>query len=643
MVQISGDCAPRAHALTLAQVIRERRLRFYNPCRMALSEKAPYPVLTTRTYETANAPHQQRASAPSRQHDVSLRWRAWRALWFGARMVLGFIWWEMILARLIGAERVAQNRMARLTKLARRFRALAVELGGVWIKLGQFLSSRVDLLPPQIIAELSGLQDAVPPAPVAVMLPLIERELGKPIAQVFEEFDPEPIAAASFGQAYLATIRDTSDTNSDGVPSLKRVVVKVQRPDMDAIVSTDLRALRIIVGWLKYYKPIRRRANLDALAKEFSDVVHEELDYLKEAEHAERFNRNFAHDTGVRVPRVYHAYTTRRLIVLKNVEDIKILDFEGLESAGISRREVAHKLFETYLAQVFVHGFFHADPHPGNLFVQPLDAATARAWRVPIGEGRPFRLTFVDFGMMGTLPPTFVKELREFILAITLKDAHRWVMSAQRLGFFLPEADLARVEQAIAQLLDRFWGVAVSDLSNVEFAEMYTFAQEFRDLLSSLPFQIPQNMLYLGRAANILAGMLTALDPQFNPWQALQSFARSFDAPTANRARATAQDVINEGARLLRQAAQLPAQSEAFFARALSGQLEVRAQLSTSSTNDLRRIERSVERLSWAMAFAALLVCATLLFLNQAIALAAVCFALAAFSFARLLSGSSSA
>ncbi|BCX05130.1 MAG: ABC transporter [Candidatus Roseilinea sp.] len=580
---------------------------------------------------------QQHTAAPARQADEPppdprmLRTRAIKALWFGATMIAGFIWWELILAKLIGQARVAQGRMDRFVKLAHDFRNLAVELGGVWIKLGQFLSSRVDLLPPQVIAELSGLQDAVPPAPASAMLPVIERELGRPIEDIFEDFDPEPVAAASFGQAYLATLRTPSP---NGQAMAKRVVVKVQRPHMRAIVDTDLRSLKTIAGWLKLYKPIRRRANVDALVKEFSEVVMQELDYEQEARNAQEFDRNFARDTGVRVPKVYAELTTRRVIVLKNVEDIKILDFEGLESAGVSRHEVANKLFDTYLRQVFEHGFFHADPHPGNLFVQPLDRATARAWKVPIGEGTPFRLTYVDFGMMGRIPPAFMQELREFIIAVSLKDARRWTAAAQRMGFFLPEADLSRVEQAVGALFDRFWGVAVNDISNVEFGEMYAFATQFRDLLSDLPFQIPQNVLYLGRAANILAGMLTALDPTFNPWKAIQPFANGIAGQTTGR---TVQDVLNEGARLIRQTMQLPNQSEAFFSHALNGQLEVRAQLSPKSTEDLRRIEVSVSRLTWAVAFAALLVCGTLLTINAIGALGALCFALAAIAFVRLL------
>jgi predicted unusual protein kinase regulating ubiquinone biosynthesis (AarF/ABC1/UbiB family) len=568
----------------------------------------------------------------------ALRARAFKALWFGAKMVLGFIWWEMILAKFIGQERVAAGRMDRFIQLARSFRALAVDLGGVWIKLGQFMSSRVDLLPPQIIVELQGLQDDVPAEPADVMLPVIERELQRPISDLFDEFDPQPVAAASFGQAYLATLRPTTDQSkiqNTKSEILQRVVVKVQRPNLNAIVGTDLRSLKTIAGWLKFYKPIRRRANLDALVKEFSEVVFEELDYLQEARNAEDFNKNFAQDTGVRVPKVYHEWTTRRVIVLKNVEDIKVTDFEGLESAGVSRAEVANKMFDTYLQQVFVHGFFHADPHPGNLFVQPLDPALARAWRVNVKHGTPFRLTYVDFGMMGRIPSAFVNELREFIIAIALKDAHRWTSSAQRMGFFLPEADLPRVEQAIGTLFDRFWGVAVNDISDVDFDEMYAFATEFRDLLSELPFQIPQNVLYLGRAANILVGMMTALDPTFNPWKALQPFAQ--DLAGAGTVRGAAGNVLNEGVRLLRQTVQLPGQQEAFYSRALNGQLEMRAQLDPASKSDLKRIDAGVSRLTWAVVFASLLVCGTVLAINGLGLLSAALFIGAAVTLVRVL------
>ena len=565
-----------------------------------------------------------------------LQSRSRRALWFGARMLGSLVLWELILARIIGHERVERGRLNRLVMLARRFRRLAVSLGGVWIKLGQYLSTRVDILPQEIIVELADLQDAVPPEDSRKMLALIELELKKPVLELFAEFDSEPVAAASFGQAHLATMHDG-----------QRVVVKVQRPFMDEIVDVDLRALRTIARWARLYEPLRRRVNLYLLIKEFADGVLAELDYEKEAGNAERFATNFARDPAVRIPRTYRELSTRRVMVMENVEEIKITDYEGLISAGVSRKLVARKLFQTYLQQIFIDGFFHADPHPGNLFVQPLDMQQAQVLGVlgtdtsGVSEtpevsaaSTPFRLVYVDFGMVGSVTPEYMRELKEFIIATSFKDAHRLTMAAQRMGFFLPDADTRRIEQAIGTLFDRFWGMTVSDLTDVDFGEMYSFAVQFRDLLSTLPFQIPQNILYLGRAVNILSGMSTALDPEFNAWKEIQPFAR--DIAGAQGAR-SAKDILNEALRLARLTIQLPTQMDALFSQALSGQLELRAQLSQSSANDLRRLENSVSRLTWAFVFAALLICGTILATTNNTLVAALCFLLSAFTFLRMV------
>ena len=426
--------------------------------------------------------------------------------------------------------------------------------------------------------------------------------------------------------------------------------------------------------WLQHYEPIRRRADLGALQKEFAEVIYQELDYELESHHAAEFARQFIRDPMVRIPKTYQA--TKRVLVLENVEEIKITDYEGLESAGISRQAVARKLFETYLQQIFVTGFFHADPHPGNLFVQPLDdeqahklgitanmisALTApppaapspiannslglalpeipiisgllRGLNEPRGGGverdaphvprptpsrqtlpasRPFRLIYIDFGMMGRVQPENMRELKEIIIATSLRDARRMTQAMQRMGFFTPDAAVPRIEQAISVLFDKVWGMAMNDLTNVEFGEMYNFALQFRDLLSSLPFQVPQNVLYLGRAANILSGMCTALDARFNPWAALQPFALGIAGQQATGP-ASLQDVVNEVVRFGRIGVQLPTQADAFFSRALTGQLELRAQLTPNSTNELHRIETSVTRLTWAIVLIALLVCGTIL------------------------------
>lgn len=618
--------------------------------------------LSSNQNSTSSPPSPPASRRPPRR----LRSRARRSLWFGAKMIGGFIWWEVILTRILGQARVDAGRMNRFVALARSFRVLALDLGGVWIKLGQFLSSRVDIIPQEVIVELQGLQDAVPPVPPHVIVPLIEQQLGKPIRELFEEFDPVPIAAASFGQAHMATLRST--------PCALRIIIKVQRPDLDEIVTTDLDALKTILRWLQHYEPIRRRADLGALQKEFAEVIYQELDYELESHHAAEFARQFIRDPMVRIPKTYQA--TKRVLVLENVEEIKITDYEGLESAGISRQAVARKLFETYLQQIFVTGFFHADPHPGNLFVQPLDdeqahklgitanmisALTApppaapspiannslglalpeipiisgllRGLNEPRGGGverdaphvprptpsrqtlpasRPFRLIYIDFGMMGRVQPENMRELKEIIIATSLRDARRMTQAMQRMGFFTPDAAVPRIEQAISVLFDKVWGMAMNDLTNVEFGEMYNFALQFRDLLSSLPFQVPQNVLYLGRAANILSGMCTALDARFNPWAALQPFALGIAGQQATGP-ASLQDVVNEVVRFGRIGVQLPTQADAFFSRALTGQLELRAQLTPNSTNELRRIETSVTRLTWAIVLIALLVCGTIL------------------------------
>ena len=324
-------------------------------------------------------------STASQAAPKQLRKRARKALWFGFQMIAGFIWWEVIAVKFVGRERVNANRMPRFIKTARNFRRLALDLGGVWIKLGQFLSSRVDIIPPEVIIELQGLQDAVHTEPPEVNYPHHRAKPRQAHSRHFRGIRSIPhcrrlVRAGTSGNTERASGERQATDNSSLIPhpSALRVIVKVQRPDLEAIVSTDISSLKTIINWLQYYKPIRRRADLKSLAKEFADVIYEELDYEQEARNAEQLARNFAKDPAVRVPKTY--LNSKRVLVLENVEEIKITDFEGLESAGINRAQVAHKLFETYLQQIFVDGFFHADPHPGNLFVQPLDASKPASW-----------------------------------------------------------------------------------------------------------------------------------------------------------------------------------------------------------------------------------------------------------------------
>ncbi len=457
---------------------------------------------------------------------------------FFARALVGLFFWEAILPKLGLRFLSNRTRRRRLVDLARRYRALAVSMGGVLIKVGQFLSARVDILPDVFTRELENLQDEVPPEDFAAVREVAEREFQRPLEEIFLDFDPHPLAAASIGQAHYAWIsappkRETDSLEEAAAPDeaapsrsasapagreALRVVVKIQRPDIEALVATDLSALERVGQWLMWYRPIRQRANIPALLDDFSRSLHEEMDYLQEGKHAEEFALNFSGNPRILVPKVHWEYTTRRVITLEDVGGIKITDFEGIEAANVSREAVADLLFESYLKQVFLDYFFHADPHPGNLFVIPQEEG---------GEnGRAFRLAFVDFGMMGRVPPEQREGLRQMAIAITTQDAARAVRAYQMLGFLLPDADLELVERAGVEIFERFWGKSTAELRQISFQEVQEFLSEFRALLYTLPFQLPENMILLGRAASILSGMCTALNPDFNPWWSLIPFTR---------------------------------------------------------------------------------------------------------------------
>ncbi|UWF77616.1 MULTISPECIES: ABC1 kinase family protein [Microbacterium] len=431
-----------------------------------------------------------------------------RILSFAARALVQIWWFELVLPR-VGFVRLAEGtRDARMLRLARRFRDLAVELGGLMIKVGQFLSSRLDVLPPEITAELAGLQDEVPPVPFPEIRALAEAELGVPLERAFASFEPVPVAAASLGQAHRATLSasDAADTGLD------RVVVKVQRPGIDGIVAVDLAALRRVAGWLRRIRIVADRVDAPALVEEFAQTCHEEIDYLHEAANAERFAECFAGDPRVGAPQVVWERTTRRVLTLEDVTAIKINDHRGLRDAGIDPAEVAQVFAEVMLDQVFTHSFVHADPHPGNIFVTP-DA------------GRGWRLTFVDFGMMAEVPDGIRAGLRTLVIAVASRDSRGLVAAARQIGVLLPAANTVELERALTVLFARFGGMGFNQLRDVDPREFRDFAVEFGDTVRALPVQFPEKLLLLMRAVSLTSGMCSSLDPDFNIWEPVEPYA----------------------------------------------------------------------------------------------------------------------
>lgn len=437
-----------------------------------------------------------------------------RILLFAGREFLKIWWFELLLPR-FGLGRVAEHtRAARMQKFASRFHVLAVELGGLMIKVGQFMSSRLDVLPPEITKELEGLQDEVPAVPTAAIRLLAAAELGISLERAYSWFDDTPVAAASLGQVHRArlSVLDAADTG------LYDVVVKVQRPGIDEIVAVDLAALRRVASWLTRVRLVADRVDAPALVEEFAETSLEEIDYLHEAASAERFRQNFAEDPRVAVPEIVWERTTRRVLTLSDVTAIKINDTAALRAARIDPSAVATAFAEIMFDQVFTHSFVHADPHPGNIFVTPVPAGTGEA-------PHRFQLTFIDFGMMAVVPPSLRDGLRTLLIAVAGRDSRGLVAAAQEIGVLLPSSDTGELERALTALFARFGGMGFAELSKVDPREFRDFAEEFGDLMRSLPLQLPENMLLLIRAVSLTSGMGSSLDPEFNVWDAAEPYA----------------------------------------------------------------------------------------------------------------------
>lgn len=505
--------------------------------------------------------------------------------------------------------------------MARRFSVLAASLGGLIIKAGQFASSRLDILPSAITAELESLQDDVAPETFDRICTQIEAELSMPLAVAFDTFDENPIAAASLGQAYRARLAP----NIAHEFGASDVVVKVLRPGIDKIVEVDLRALRRIGQWLSRIKLVARRTDAPALVEEFAAVSLNEIDYRHEASNLERFRANFSQDSRVSMPDIVWERSTRRVLTLQDVTAIKITDVVALTAAGITPNAVAAELARVTFEQIFNHGFFHADPHPGNIFVTPGTKTS----------GVDFALTFIDFGMMGEIGDQLREGLQKFIFALVARDARGCVDAMQRLGVLLPSADAIELENAISAVFDRFGGVGVAEITRTDPKVFRELAIQFSDLLRTLPFQLPEDFLLLLRSISLISGVTSALNRDFNMWDAVDPFARTLlSGGGSSTVNAVGRQILS----VLTTLAQLPQRLDSALTRLDQGLVAVRL---PELEKRVRRLDGSTRRVSAAILTAALIVGGSLLRiegdeLGNVLLIASIPFALHALGMFRL-------
>lgn len=508
---------------------------------------------------------------------------------FALRYMVQAWWYELFLPR-FGLRRIAERtRARRLRNISKRFHTLAVDLGGLMIKVGQFLSSRLDILPPEVTAELEKLQDEVPAVPFALIRASAEAELGLPLERAFAAVDETPVAAASLGQVHRARLT-TEDAELTG---LDAVVLKVQRPGIDRIVDVDLAALRRVAEWLSRVRLVSDRVDMPLLVEEFATTTLEEIDYLQEAANAERFAANVADGARVSAPAIVWERSTRRVLTLQDVTAIKVNDVDALRAAGIDPSAVAAEFAAVMFDQLFADGFFHADPHPGNVFVTP---------HAPDAAGRTWTLTFIDFGMMGQIPAGLRAGLRKLVIAVASQDGAGMVAGFEQVGVLLPSADNSELERALTALFQRFGGMGFAELQDVDPREFRGFADEFGETMRALPFQLPENFLLIVRAMSLVSGLCSALNPQFNIWEAVEPYAQKLLREETGNVVA---DIAGRAVDAAGTAIRLPGRIDRTLTKLDAGLIQV---ANPGVERRLERLEQTVRRLISAVLFVGLLI-----------------------------------
>lgn len=466
---------------------------------------------------------------------------------------------------------------------ARRLCIALQELGPAFVKFGQVLSVRQDLLPPQIIEELQKLQDAVPPFPGEEARRIVEAELGRPVSELFAEFDPSPLAAASMAQVHGATLRDGTE-----------VVVKVQRPGIADLIYSDLAILFFCARLLRDHVPESRRYQLPQLVEEFADTIGRELDFLEEGRNADRFRENFRDEPAVYVPRVFWELSARRVLTMERSAGHRA--GPDYPQQAEQRQRMGNLVARLFLVQLFEHGLFHGDPHPGNVFIM-----------------RDGRLCFHDFGIVGRLSRREQENLRQLFLALLIRDAEWMTDIYFDMGVATEDVDRQAFARDLHESLEQYYAVADRGYS---FAEILN---QFIRLGQRHQIRMPREMLLVAKAFMAIESQARALDPKFDMIAAWRTYA-----PHLIRRELLPEfggtEVLARGYRAwntLRSAAlALPQTLSAALRQLQKGEVSLRVRHEPLGGLE-QRIERASNRLSFSLIIAAIVIASSILMSNH--------------------------
>jgi predicted unusual protein kinase regulating ubiquinone biosynthesis (AarF/ABC1/UbiB family) len=506
-----------------------------------------------------------------------------------------YLWWDKTIANDTPNHR---NRRAQWLVGA------LLDLGPTFIKIGQALSTRADLLPLEYIEALAHLQDRVPAFSGAEAIAVIEAELGQSIHALYREFDPFPLAAASLGQVHKARLHTGED-----------VVVKVQRPGIERLFNLDFKIIQELVRFVNRYLPWVRKYKLEPIYREFFDLLYQEVDYIQEGKNADRFRENFNNYPGILVPTIYWRYTTKKVLTLEYLPGIKIDDRQSLEACEINTNEIIQRGISCYLKQLLEDGFFQTDPHPGNMAV-----------------AQDGSIIFYDFGTMAEVKSIARDQMIKTFFAVLRKDTDEVVNTLTYMGLLERQPDMTPVKRLVGFILERFRE------KPIDVREFEALGNELYVMFEQQPFRLPAQMTFILKSLTTLDGIARALNPEYNLLAASQPFVKNL---TVSKGRG---DVVKELARQARDFIKYrlnkPSSTELLIRRLETrieqGELQVRVR-SLESDRALQRIHLAIKSLIYACLTGFALLAGTVLLLVPHTGWAIAAFTLSGFWFVILL------